>query len=582
MKKLITVILISSMIMSMTGCAPSETSTTSSSGTATSKNDSEESSGEDAIHSLTVISQFTDGWTRNFNVLTNDPWRFMQGFMYEPLVIFDTYNNSQETMWLAEDIISEPDNKTLTIKVREGIWWSDGEEFNAEDVAFSFTYSKDYPEVDRNGDWGEDGRIDTVEIIDNYTVKIVMKEENRFHRSSIFNAKWMIPEHIYSSITDPSSAILEDPVVTGAFSIVEAFSPEAAAFLRNPTYWMGEELKVDRLVFPQANSNDSALTLLQTGSIDWAHIFIPNIESTYIQEDESRKYWYGDGDAVRLAPNYMTENEGARRAFESVEFKQAMSLTIDRQGIIDAAVFGYLDFEMPSNTGLTPALSGYRNAEADAIMEQYGAYDLDAAKKILEDAGFVDLDGDGFVDHPDGTPIAFEIVSPAGWSDWNNGAVICAQGMRTIGINASANSVDLGMIVDGWTNGDYDVRYSGCGAASDIYKFYYDTIGDQSRVKTPTWWSITQTNYISDEMTDLIASLPNATTDTEVKAVTDQVELYYAENMVNIPLIFSGNWFVYNDSRFTGWATKENIFINPSCSIHDSKILQLLALEPIQ
>ncbi len=535
--------------------------------------------------SLTIMSDTTDGWNKNFNPMAQGVYGWVQGFMYEPLIIFDAYNNNEEHMWLAEDIISHEDNKTLTIKVRQGVLWSDGEEFNADDVVFSYEYSKDKPEIDKSGLWdreGSEGKVESITKIDDYTVELVMKDENRFHRNTVFTNYWMIPEHVWSSVTDPATYIYDTdtPVVTGAFSNVKSFTPEMVVMTRNENYWKADELTVDELRMPQYNSNDAALTLLQTGSVDWAHIFIPNIEETYVQGDEHKKYWYGTNDGVRLSMNYMTTDEGNLEAFNSVEFKRAISMAVDRQGIIDSAVYGYLSNDIPPVTGLPPALMGHSNEEAEAIKDQYTVYDIETAKQMLADAGFVDVDGDGYVETPSGKPIAFEIVSPAGWTDWNDGAMISAAGMQEIGVNASAQAVDLSLVTQAWASGDWDMLYTANGQAGDIYRYYWDTIADSSRALTDTWWSVCQTNYINEEINELVLQLPTATSEEEVKAITDQVEMHFAENMINIPVLYNGNWFVYSDARFTGWSTAENNTGNPALSMHDSKVLQLLKLEP--
>lgn len=575
MKKSISILLTLALTATLAGCGGNKPNPAN----ADPGNTAKEENKKPAV--LTSLMEMNDGWVRNFNPFVNNTYQFEQGFMYEPLVVFDSYNNNKEHMWLAEDIVSEPDNKTLTVKVRKGVKWSDGKDLTAKDVAFSFTYSKDHPEIDRNGDWGEKGKIESVSVADDHTVKIVMKTPNRFARNSVFFQKWIVPEHIFSKVDNPANYVLENPVVTGAFSVVKSFTPEMVVLGRNPSYWQGDKLKVDELRVPQYNGNDAGLALLQSGTVDWAHLFIPDIEKNYIQGDAHRKYWYGVNDSVRLAFNYMTPNKDNLKAFNNVDFKRAVSMAVDRSGIIDSAVYGYLSKEVPTNTGLPPALFGYKDPVAQEEMAKYTKFDIEGAKALLAKAGFKDKDGDGFVENPDGTKIAFEIISPAGWSDWNDGAAICAQGLQKAGINAKAKAIDLSLVIETWQTAQHDVLYGGYGASPDIWKYYFDTIGDKSRVKTSTWWSTCQTNYINEEINALIAKMPSAS-DAELKEITAKVEQFFAKNMINVPILHNGNWFVYNDSRFTGWATEDNPMFNPANCNHDSKLLQLMNLKPVQ
>lgn len=535
----------------------------------------------DKVATLTVLLDSNDGWVRNFNPFTN-AYQVTQGFMHEYLVIFDPLNNNREIMWLAEDIISDDDLMTLTVKIRKGVKWSDGEDFTAEDVAYTWEISKLHPALDRTGNWGENGKIVSIEVVDDYTVVFNMREPNRFHRTDVFNQAMIYPEHYWSQVDDPATHVLTDPVVTGPFSVIKEFTPEMMVIGRNPYYWNDEDLEVDELRVPQFNGNDGAMALLESGSVDWAHIFIPDAETTYVKGDANRKFWYGKNDAVRVSFNYMTTNDGNRTAFNNVAFKQAASMAIDRQGIIDSAVFGYLDSTVPPVTGLPPALWGYKNSAATSIIEKYSEYNLEAAKAILDEAGIVDVDGDGWVENPDGSDIEFEILSPAGWSDWNDGCAIVAEGLQAIGINATAKAPDLGVIIEAWGTGEFDSLYGGYGKSANPWKFYFDTIGDQSRSKTQTWWSVCQNNYLNDDISELISQMPTAATEAELKDITDQVELFFAENLINIPLFYNGLWYVYNDSRFTGWSTAENMKCEPALAQHDIKVYHLMQLTPVE
>ena len=97
MKKAISILLTLALTASLAGCNSKTTPTTTT----------PETKKEPAI--LTTLMESNDGWVRNFNPFVSNVYQFEQGFMYEPLVVFDSYNNNKEHLWLAESITSEPE-----------------------------------------------------------------------------------------------------------------------------------------------------------------------------------------------------------------------------------------------------------------------------------------------------------------------------------------------------------------------------------------------------------------------------------------------------------------------------------------
>lgn len=501
---------------------------------------------------LQVLQQTTAEWDGNLDPYALETPDFLLGFMYEPLVCFDTYSG-EVVMWLAEDVTLE--EELLTIHLRQDVKWSDGEVFDADDVVFSLEYGRDDPEIG-----GMSSRFLEVTKVDDYTLRIWM--ERPYQWNSVLNRCWMMPEHIWAEGG-------ENLVVTGPFSEIMEVSDSKISLGQNPEYWQGENLAVEELHCFFYEEDSEALALLQTGTIDWAALDLPFIEEQYVQKDPDRQYWYGPGDALRLSMNYMTSHEGNRSAFEDVTFKRALSMAVDRRGK-----------EVPTVSGLSTSLLSYQNPQANQWNEAYLLYDPEGAKVMLATGGYVDLDGDGYVETPDGQEIRFQIVSPLGWVDWNVIGQKAAAAFREIGINATAIEKEISAVTTSWAEGDWDMMCSFYGTGSDIYTFYFDSLGDQSRALTASGWSVCQTNYLNDSLSEKIEEIKSAETEAEVRKLAAEVELFVAKELISIPTVYTENKFIYHTGRFTGWSeTLEDG--QPSLLYHDSKILQLLRLEAV-
>lgn len=527
---------------------------------------------------LTVLTDSSPGWIRNFNPYTN-PRHVTQGFIHEYLVIFNEMQNNKEIPWLAEEIITEPDLQTITIKTREGVKWSDGKPFSAEDVAFTFNYSRDHPEIDFTGNWGETGKMESVTAIDNRTVVIKMREKNAFHRNDIFDQFMIVPKHVWEKIDLPASAVIETPVGTGPFTEVVSFSPQLFIMGRNPHYWKGSELKIDQIKYPQFNGNEAAFDILKTGKIDWAEFFIPKIEKVYVQGDEHRKYWFPPNDGVRITVNFQTKNKNNRKAFENINFRRAFLMSLDRKAMMEVGAYGYVQGNN-NGTNLPSGLAGWRNPEADEIWKKYFKYDIQAAQKELADGGFKDVDGDGYVENPDGTPIKFDILVPSGWTDWVNNCSIAVEGLRKAGIHANVRTPEVQSYIDVWQTGEHDAIFGATINRSTVWKFYYDVVHSRNN-NSNTWWTSTMNNYSNSKLDRLVETMPLTLDEHEHKRVSNEIEKYYAKNILHFPLYYNAQWFQYNTSRFTGWPNEDNKYIAPVLGNHDNKLILLLNLKPI-
>ena len=530
---------------------------------------------------ITVLAQFVTSWTRNFNPYNSPISHATQGYGYEYLVLFNEMDNMKPIPWLAKSAVLDDDLQTIRVDLREGIRWSDGEPFTADDVVFTFAdYPQKYPAIDRKGLWGENARLQDVRKTGDMSVEIVLTQKNAFAIPGLFNETPVVPKHIWQNIEDPNSAVIETPVATGPFTEVVQFGPQLFVMGRNPYYWKADELKIDEMVWPQFNSNDNAYDSLKAGKIDWAFVFIPDIENVYVAGNADNRYWFPSSDGVRIALNFQTKNENNRKAFTNLNFRRAVSLAMDRKSMMEIGAYGYVQGGNPAS-GLPPAFWNWRNKEADAIWEPYYRYDLDAARNELAEGGFADTDGDGFVENADGTTIEFDILVPSGWTDWVNNTQIAVDGLREIGINANVSTPEASSYSSVWQPGDFDAVFAGNSIQTTVQRFYEHTMHSRYQ-KTNLWWASNLTRYQNSELDSLIDQMALTSDAERQREIANEIELLYANQVIHIPLYYNGMWHLYNTARFSGWATEEDPFINPTVGNHDNKVYHLLRLRPLR
>lgn len=351
--------------------------------------------------------------------LTSSPKDWHVGrITYEPLASFDKDGNL--IPFLAAQIPTlengdvAPDGKSVTWRLKQDVKWSDGEPFTADDILFTYEFITNPATNAATADLYE--IVDSIDVIDDYTVKINFKNVNPNWASPFVGGQGVIlPRHVFQDFNGPNAGSAPAnliPIGTGPYKAI-SFKPQEVLFLGT------ELIETNKIVFEPneffrepdkpyfrrvevlggGRNEEAARSVLESGDVDYAWFL--NISD----EELSRMETAGKG---RVVPNFGSQVERillnrtdpnrstASGEQSSVEFphpffsdkkvRQAFALAIDREQAANI-----LTNSVPtSNLLVAPARYQSPNTSFE--------FNLEKAAALLDEAGWVDTDGDGIRD----------------------------------------------------------------------------------------------------------------------------------------------------------------------------------------
>jgi peptide/nickel transport system substrate-binding protein len=472
--------------------------------------------------------------------------------------------------WLATEYKWNPDNLKLTLTIRDGVKWSDGQAFTAKDVAFTFQLLKQVPEADLNGVWGF---LSEVKAVDDRTVEFTFQKP--YVPGMLFIVQQsIIPEHIWKDIQDPIKYPDENPVATGPFTVVKNFQNQIYELGRNPNYWQPGKPAIDGLRFPAYTNNDAAMLATINGENDWAGNFINDIEKVYVAKDpEHNKYWFPavNNDVVLFLNT-------TKAPFDNVEVRKAISMAIDRAKIVQIAMNNYT--KPADGTGLSDAYAKAKNPAAVTAGEEFVTLDAAQANALLDAAGFK-KGADGVRLLPDGTPMKYDINVVTGWTDWVATCQIIARNLKDIGVDATVKPYDFSAWFDRVRGGNYDISIGWVNGPTDSpYRFYRnvmarETVRPVGEMAQDNW------NRFSNEAIDPLFEQYAATSDPAVqKQVADQLQAAFVEHFPVVPLFPGPIWAEYTTTRVTNFPSQANPYALPTPNNPPEYLLVLTELQP--
>lgn len=505
------------------------------------------------------------------------------GFVYETPFLYDPLTDGF-IPWLAEG--GEWTSDTVyEMKLREGINWTDGEPLTAEDVVFTFELGK-FPSVPYSTLWNW---LESVEAVDDYTARFTFSEPNYQEWAFLLYQTAIVPKHLWEGRTEEEVATgaNENPVGTGPY-LYETHGEDRMVWVKNEDWWgkdaLGLDPKPERIVDIVNSSNNVSLGMVLQGQLDLSNNFLPGVASL---RDPGRGYgvqtYYPEPPYMLSANTAWLVMNTAKPPMDDPAFRRALAFAIDTDTIVNV-VYGNI-VRKASPTGLLPNWKKYID---QAVVDELGfSYDPDGARAILAEAGYEDVDGDGFVEAPDGSKIELSIIVPFGWTDWMESIRVIADSAQAVGINLTPDFPDYPALVDARNSGNFDMVINNDRQISNTPWTYYDYV-----FRLPIQASQTTTNfgrYENPEAWDLVQELDRTPVDDVegMKAIISQLQRAHLMDLPIIPLWYNGMWAQYSNSTWTNWPCSADDCSHYTPSTWNgywnmTSIFTLTELEPVQ
>ncbi|MCL6626551.1 MAG: ABC transporter substrate-binding protein [Alicyclobacillus shizuokensis] len=541
---------VAGIMLALAGCASSGNQGGSGSGQSTA------ASGGKAATMVMVPSPY-GSFQRNFNPFQSSACNGGTiGLIYEPMFYYNRVGPQRYPL-LGKSTQWSHGNKTLTVTLRSGVKWSDGQKFSASDVVYTFNLIKNNPALDTSGVWQE---LKDVKAQGDDKVVFDFKRVDVPFALYILETP-IVPEHIWKHIKDPKKDNNPNPVGTGPY-VLSSFSSQSYTLKANPNYYLGKP-PVPEIEFPAYSSNDSLNLALANGQVTWASCFFANIDKVYTSKSPHNKYWSAPNNDVQLVPNLKNP------ILNNLTVRKAISMAINRSELIQKGEYGLFPAAHPTGV-LMPTMKQWLDPNLPK-QDQRFTYDPQKAVRLLEQAGFK-KNKNGIFETPDGEPLSFSLLVVSGWTDWIADAQLLMQDLRKIGIQLQVEQQQYGGYMSALQNHKFDLALVSTGNGPNPYYIYKSSFATGAVNNYGGW---------SDPATDQALREFASTTDKAAqKQALYKVERIIAEKMPTIILFEGPALYEYNDSDYTGWPTASNPYATPAAWAWPAPEIVLMHLKP--
>src|SRR5712691_5061313 len=497
---------------------------------------------------LKVAAQSYDFAQSGFNIYNGHPNAGL-GLIYETLYFVDV-NGGSFTPMLATNYQWNSDNTQVTFTIRQNVKWNDGQPFTANDVAFTFNLMKQYPAADGLGVWNF---LSTVTAPGANTVVMTFQKAYPPVLVTIAGHVYIIPQHVFASVGDPTKYLTDKPVGTGPFTLTR-YKSDLAVYDKNASYWQADMVKVDEIRYPEYKDNSTLQLALPKGDIDWAGYFSPTLQQDFVARDPAHFRLFMDAvNLYSICPNQKDPLIGGQAG---LPVRLALSTAIDRTQIAAQATAG---LEPPGSlTGLVlPTAKDWLDPQFANLPT---TADTAKAEKYLTDAGFTK--GSDGIYQKNGKRLSLTLRSVDSYSDWNAAAKLIADQARAVGIEIKNVTVGEDNYYTLRTDGKYDYQLMFCGMVGGPTPYYlYNQYLNSNEIGQGKFNFVAWNDTTTDKYLNQYASTSDSTVQKQAIMGIEQV---FVQNQPFIPLWTGADYDEYSTAHFTGWPDTSNPYASGS------------------
>ena len=483
--------------------------------------------------------------------------------------MYDLNLDGSFTLSLADSVSVSDDGLVYTYKIRDGVKWHDGQPLTADDIAFTYNLYKDTPEYPYlNGYYTT--YFESIEAKGNEVILTLNEAIPNIESQLVF--LYILPKHIWEN---ENKIEFENTTMIGSgpFKMAEYVQNEFVRLTANKEHFSTPP-KVDEVVFQTFENQDALVQAIKTGQLDMI-TEMPNTAAETLKAEGNVEVVVGAPLAPgvtdiifnQVAPENCPTDAGGlctgHPALRDKNVRLAMAHATDKQKLIDLILLGL------GNPGLTLIPDGLGVWYNDSLTDY--SYDVVEANKILDDAGYLDTDGDGVREMPDASqPLNFRLNWPSDSIVAPRTAELLSEMWGEIGISLELQAVDPDALTAQCCPAfDFDIMIWGWAADPDpsslLYVYTSEAIPSGS----------SETGYSNPAYDELYAKQQTTLDFNARKDIVWEMQKIVHDDVVYIIPFYDASVQAYRTDRFTGWITDQ-------AKVELSDVTSLVVIEPVK